>query len=286
MVDISVWITTFNHEQFIAEAIESVLMQQTTFTYEIVIGEDCSTDGTRDIVLEYKSKYPERIRLLLPEKNLGMIPMTWASYSYCAGRYVAWLDGDDYWTDPFKLQKQVSFLEDNPAFSFCFHRVQIKGSRYSYISKDPSMSNTDDTLAAIDFTQIRNPAHSLSVVHRRIPIADLPAWVFNLPFPDLGLHFVFCKYGKAKYFRDVMGTYRIHDSGAHSGQSDYYNFTKVVEFFKILKAADGKEYAANIDKILKYHHYRLIKRGFMSAKAVKSVLSKLRFVYLYFKKYS
>src|SRR5688500_13476797 len=114
MVDVSVWITTYNHEKFIAEAIESVLRQQPSLSYEIVIGEDCSTDRTREIVLSYKEKYPDKIILYLPKQNTGMVQMTKKSYSFCTGRYVAWLDGDDYWVDPFKLQKQVDFLEANP----------------------------------------------------------------------------------------------------------------------------------------------------------------------------
>jgi glycosyltransferase involved in cell wall biosynthesis len=259
MVDISVWITTYNHEQFIAEAIESVLMQQTTFTYELIIGEDCSTDGTREIVLAYKARYPDKIRLFLPDSNLGMIPMAWASYRCCTGRYVAWLDGDDYWLDPLKIQKQVEFLENNPAFSFCFHKVRVQTSTHSYNSKDPLMASEDDTLSVSDFIKINNPVHSLSVVHRNIPTENLPAWLFNLPYPDLGFYFVLCKYGKAKFLRDVMGTYRIHDNGAYSGQSDYYNFTKALSFFNTIKKIESRSHLPEIKKIIKYYRHELFR---------------------------
>ena len=110
-VKVSVAMITYNHERFIAQAIESVLMQQTDFAVELVIGEDCSTDGTRAIVRDYGERYPERIRLLLPEHNLGMMPNFVATLKACRGQYVASVEGDDYWTDPHKLQKQVDFLE-------------------------------------------------------------------------------------------------------------------------------------------------------------------------------
>src|SRR4028118_1050538 len=123
MVLVNVWMASYNHEKYIAEAIEGVLMQRTDFDFDLVIGEDCSTDLTRQIVLSYKEKYPEKIRLVLPDKNLGMNQMFEATYSLCTAPYVAWIDGDDYWTDPLKLQKQFDFLEKHREFVFCFHNA-------------------------------------------------------------------------------------------------------------------------------------------------------------------
>jgi len=122
---VSILMITFNQEKFIAQAIESVLMQRVNFKYEIVIGEDCSTDRTRDIVLEYQEKYSDRIKLLLQGKNAGMHKNFVDTYYACMGKYIALLEGDDYWTDPYKLQKQVDFLEKNPDFAICFHNMQI-----------------------------------------------------------------------------------------------------------------------------------------------------------------
>lgn len=116
----SVLMITYNHEKYIAQAIDSVLMQKTNFDYEIVIGEDCSTDRTREIVLEYKAKHPGKIRLLLQEKNVGMMQNFIDTLKACTGKYIALLEGDDYWTDPYKLQKQVDILEAHPEYSLCF----------------------------------------------------------------------------------------------------------------------------------------------------------------------
>ena len=108
---LSVSLITYNQQGFITQAIESVLMQQTDFNFEIVLGDDCSTDGTREICIEYAKKYPELIQLRLPDRNLGFIRNMRENLMACKGEYIAILEGDDYWIDTKKLQKQVDFLE-------------------------------------------------------------------------------------------------------------------------------------------------------------------------------
>ena len=134
---VSVLMITFNHEQFIAQAIDSVLMQQTDFEYEIIIGEDCSTDRTREIVIEYAERNPEKIRPLLHDHNLGLMGRYnfVAAYKMCHGKYIALLEGDDYWTDPHKLQKQVVFLENHPECSLCAHNTRIVIEDCEFIRK-------------------------------------------------------------------------------------------------------------------------------------------------------
>ncbi|WOL38946.1 glycosyltransferase family 2 protein [Pyramidobacter sp. YE332] len=113
---VSIGMATYNHEKYIARAIESVLMQEVTFSYELVIAEDCSTDHTREIVQKYQKKYPEVIRLILHEKNIGMQKNSNCLRRACRGKYRANLEGDDYWLFSDKLQKQVNFLEEHPDF--------------------------------------------------------------------------------------------------------------------------------------------------------------------------
>jgi len=113
---VSVLMITYNQEDYIAEAIESILQQICNFQYEIVIGEDYSTDSTRRIVEEYVERYPNKTRLITSEFNIGMVPNFLRTINACKGKYVAICEGDDYWTDPYKLQKQVDFLENNKKF--------------------------------------------------------------------------------------------------------------------------------------------------------------------------
>lgn len=113
---VSVKMITYNHELYIAQAIEGVLMQKTDFPIELIIGEDCSTDKTREIVFDYQKKYPEIIRVITSEENVGARKNSLRSYEACRGKYIALCEGDDYWHHPLKLQKQVNFLESHPDY--------------------------------------------------------------------------------------------------------------------------------------------------------------------------
>src|ERR1700722_19282110 len=122
---LSVCIFTFNHEHFIGQAIEGALGQKTNFDFEIVVGEDCSTDSTRTIVMHYQECYPGKIRALLNPGNLGMMANNSRTIMECKGEYIALLDGDDYWTYENKLQAQVDFLENNSDYVLCFHNAGV-----------------------------------------------------------------------------------------------------------------------------------------------------------------
>ena len=111
---VSVKMITYNHAPYIAQAIEGVLQQETSFPFELVIGEDCSTDGTREIVFDYQKKYPDIIRVITSDQNVGMRKNSLRTTRTCRGKYIAFCEGDDYWHHPQKLQKQVDYLEAHP----------------------------------------------------------------------------------------------------------------------------------------------------------------------------
>lgn len=125
---LSVVTITYNHEPYIAKCIEGVLMQKVNFPIEFIIAEDCSTDGTRAICEDYARRFPDVIRLVLSEKNVGALPNERRALGMARGRYVALCEGDDYWTDECKLQKQVDFLESNPDYTICFHNRMVEKS--------------------------------------------------------------------------------------------------------------------------------------------------------------
>ena len=122
---VSIAMITYNHEKYIHEAIKGVLLQETEFNYELVIGEDCSTDSTRKICEEYALRFPNTIRLLPSIQNLGMIPNSVRTANACIGKYIAICEGDDFWTDPYKLQKQVDFMEAHHDVALCFTNSKI-----------------------------------------------------------------------------------------------------------------------------------------------------------------
>lgn len=135
---VSVWMTTYNHEKYISEAIDGVLNQKTNFSYELIIGEDYSTDNTRQICLDYKNKYPGIIKLILNNQNIGLITNYNTTLQKCKGKYVAYCDGDDYWSDPLKLQKQVDFLERNKLLDLVYTDKNVQSGMQIYKSEGKS----------------------------------------------------------------------------------------------------------------------------------------------------
>ncbi|MBI4315421.1 MAG: glycosyltransferase, partial [Chloroflexi bacterium] len=122
---VSVRTVTYNHEGFIARCLEGILMQRTSFPFEVVVGEDCSTDRTREIVLAYAAEFPDKIRVITSERNVGGARNAVRVQQACRGKYQAFCEGDDYWVDPLKLQKQVNFMETHPEIPLCFHNAFV-----------------------------------------------------------------------------------------------------------------------------------------------------------------
>lgn len=122
---VSICCITYNHEKYITKALEGFLMQQTDFNCEILIGDDASTDSTNEIIEAYCNRYPDKIRLITQETNIGAIGNQQAVIHHAKGKYIALCDGDDFWTDPLKLQKQVGFLMRNPAYVICTHYARV-----------------------------------------------------------------------------------------------------------------------------------------------------------------
>jgi glycosyltransferase involved in cell wall biosynthesis len=189
---VSVCMITYNHEQFIAQAIESVMMQQVNFDYELVIGEDCSTDRTREIITEYYYKFPDRIRLLLWKENQGLRGRNnlVKTLFECKGKYVALLEGDDYWIDPNKLQKQVDYLDIHTECALCFHNVLVV---YNDNSQPVHLFNSPDQKEISSFLDLLKTyfTHTCSVMFRNGIITKFPDFFYQLSHGRLAFIFVY-----------------------------------------------------------------------------------------------
>lgn len=167
---VSVCMAAYNHEKFIGKAIESVMMQETDFPIELVVGEDCSPDSTREICEQYAAKYPDRIRLLPSDKNYGMSKNGIRIMNNCRGKYIAVLDGDDYWSDPHKLKEQVEFMENNPEYGLIHTDVQPVNFEGEYIeseSVDDRRKNHKDGDVFFNFFRGYNFVNSCTAMFRR-----------------------------------------------------------------------------------------------------------------------
>jgi len=148
---VSVLMITYNHEKYIEQAINSVLCQSGVGSVELVIGEDCSTDQTRRIVQRYSEKYADQIRLILANKNQGPGRNFRATYNSCRGKYIAVLEGDDWWVDSSKLARQVKVMESHPEYVGCFHRVKYCNDRGEW---DGRMYPPDDQANKAEFADL------------------------------------------------------------------------------------------------------------------------------------
>ncbi len=129
-ITLSIICDTYNHEKYIAQCLDGILMQKVNFTFEVLIHDDASVDNTANIIKEYELKYPDTVKPIYQSENQyykGASAYIWQTYQFprAKGKYVAMCEGDDYWTDPYKLQKQVDFLEKNEEYSICFHKVKV-----------------------------------------------------------------------------------------------------------------------------------------------------------------
>ncbi len=231
---VSVFVLAYNHGKYIAQTLDGILMQNVTFDYDIVVGEDCSTDNTRSILLSYAEKHPQRFKLILHEKNVGGLQNVISTLGACRGKYVAFCEGDDYWTDPNKLQKQVDFLEANPAFSFAFHDCLIlrqeSGKTHRRIGE-----RSIDTVVDLKSALIENNMPTASMVCRNIlDVNELPQWFLHTSKGDYGFVVLLAERGLGKYFPEAMSVYRIHGGGVWSSKSTDYTYAEAVKFFSFL----------------------------------------------------
>lgn len=254
---LSILVLTYNQHAYIAEAIESILSQKVDFEYEIVIGEDCSTDGTCEIVRNYCRLYPHLISAIFHSPNIGMMNNFISAFKACRGEYIAILEGDDYWTSPDKLQKQVDFLEAHPECCGCFHNVLVQhdnAPEKNHIFHTPALPKSTFTIS--DLLE-SNFIPTCSAVFKSNIIKNLPAWYNDCPMGDWPLHILNAEYGEYGYLSEVMGVYRIHDNGiwSHSGKTNI--LLRTIKALELMQVHLGKPYDRQIRKILAMQHYEL-----------------------------
>ena len=219
-VKLSVAMITYNHASFIRQALESVLAQRVNFDYEIVVGEDCSTDETRAILADFYRRYPERIVPLLRERNMGALRNFRETLDSCRGQYLALVEGDDYWTCEHKLQRQVDFLDQHPEYAICFHRAQVRDETGSDQTGVLPQHHFKAGSYTIEDLLAENFITTCTVMYRWGSVGRLPNWFLDLKLGDWPLHILVARSGKIELMDDVMAVYRMHHGGVWtSGQA-------------------------------------------------------------------
>lgn len=215
---VSINCITYNHENYIAEAIDSFLMQKTNFKFEILIHDDASSDRTADIIREYEKKYPDIIKPILQKENQkskGVININYRfNHTRAKGKYIAMCEGDDYWIDSYKLQKQIDYLENHTHCSMCFHAAEIVTICKEKIDiikpyNENCISITDDIILGGGGFMATN-----SIVYRRDAMSNPPQLYFDWPVGDYPLQILTSMKNYAYYINEIMSAYRVGVKGS------------------------------------------------------------------------
>jgi glycosyltransferase involved in cell wall biosynthesis len=249
---VDVAIVTYNHQPYIRVALESVLAQETSFPVRIIVGDDASTDGTQEIIREFCQNFPNRITAIFHDRNLGVIHPDRIGFKVlraCTGKYVAMLDGDDYWTDPEKLQIQADYLESHPECSICHHAVQYQ---YEDNRRAPTRrpKYTKSVTTLFDLLGCTNYIHTAAALYRRECLPEIPAWLAKLPLGDWPMWCLLGQAGDYGFIDRMMSVYRVRHYSSWSHQSAIFRIDATMQMFRELRERLDPKYSVRIANTL------------------------------------
>lgn len=256
MVLVSVIMITYCHDRYILDAIEGVMNQQCDFDIELIVANDCSPDNTDLIVTNFLSQHsnPSWIKYTKHDENIGMQRnFIWAS-KQCKGKYIAMCEGDDYWTDPLKLQKQVDFLNSNSDYVICFHRVNVLKPNGKVVSD--FITRLPDNYHLRDVFLINgNYMHTPSVMYRNF-LVEFPKIFEFAPEGDFLLYVLLTKFGKIGYIKDVMAIYRYNVGVISRSKDKYFNNILIVNMISLRMVDDDSDLKLLIQRNLDFALYQ------------------------------
>jgi glycosyltransferase involved in cell wall biosynthesis len=279
---VSVVLLTYNHAKWITQAVESVLMQETNFDYEVTIVEDCSTDGTREMVIDFRERFPERIRLRLSEKNGEYRKNLAAAFLDSSGQYIAQLDGDDYWTSPAKLQKQADFLDAHPECVMCFHNVRVFDEDGAV---EPWYLNSSDQeeITGLEDLLVDNYIASCSPMLRHGVIEEFPDWYYTAAWADWPLYLLHAQHGNIGYLDEVMGARRFHSGGMWAGLGNTQKVEHTIGFYELIEPTFDARHRAIVQgritalsRKLARHYRNRLRRKNVQLEELEQALAKER----------
>lgn len=245
---VSICCFTYNHEKFLSQALDGFLQQKVNFSIEIILHDDASNDGTVEIINYYVMQYQNLIKPIFQQENTyskGLLK-TIDVLNKSSGKYICMCEGDDYWCDPFKLQKQVDFLEANPEFMGCSHNTKILRESIGNKPEEEFIVNhaQKDIYTIDDFTKGEIYFHNSSYMYKKLnnTIYDL----LNKFDGDWYISMVFASFGPIKYLDEVMSVYRIHDKGVWSELTQQEQVIKNLSAILSINKAFDYKYEENL----------------------------------------
>lgn len=271
---LSIYVPTYNHEKYIAQALDSILMQKTEYSYEVLVGEDCSTDNTKKILEEYERKYPNVFKMFYREKNMYGEKISNASdlKLRCKGKYVICLEGDDYWTDEHKIEKQITFLEQHPEYMAVSHKCLVV-DEYSNPNGEKYPECNDEKYTLKHFISEIMPGQLTTFMHRNCfknEFFESDIFFQGLIPGDKILYYTIATYGKIYCMQDVMSAYRhVKNNGTSYSATYRYDFNEhhkwsygLMNYVKKSKNKDALKYS-------KLHYFKNLMLGLKSKQCSK-----------------
>lgn len=272
---VSICCQTYNHVSYIRDCIEGFLLQKTSFPIEILIHDDASVDGTADIIREYEIKYPKLIYPIYQTENQyskgARVPSI--NYRRSKGKYIAFCEGDDYWTDPLKLQKQIEFLESHSEYGVCSHVYRtLENGVFTEIDTSKQRKNKE-IKRCIQFNYIEYNrddnffawyTQPLTLVFRKTLLENLPKTEKNMHYNDVSLAYDFLTTSKGAFAFIDAGVYRKHGHGIYTSLTTYEYYIKYRSVYEEL-------YNRNpCDRTLRYMYVKYTMMSFIINKDFKN----------------
>lgn len=287
---VSVVMLAYNHEQFIAQAIESILAQETHFPFQLIIGEDKSPDGTLNICRKYQSQHPDKIQLLSDGPNLGPQPNFKRCYDIAqdSSEYLAFCEGDDYWVDSLKLQKQVDFMESEKDYAICFGNSRVEYYDQSLAPYFLNEGIKKDTFTLDDLIGEEEVwfMGTASLLYRISCIGELPSWFLKCKSGDIPLAILAARNGNIKYLDLVFSAYRKHSGGIsltdHKDQAAFIE--NRIFMYSNLNRETGFKYNKRFKINLGGYVYLLLNSKEYKNSYLKKLPQSLKYIFLTFPK--
>jgi Glycosyltransferases involved in cell wall biogenesis len=288
---VDVVVISFNHNDFIGECLDAILNQKVTFSIKVILSDDCSSDDSPQIIKDYVDKYPTKIQAFFQKENLGPISNFQFAINQCQGDYIAICEGDDYWTDPLKLQKQIDYLENHPDVIATFHNAAVVdhfGNKlYSYCSYSSTHQVSDESVILIGGGLFPTASLVFRNIFKNSPLKGIDKYKSG----DRALIYELLLNGKIVYLNELMSAYRVHDQGIFSSSISDKQKSLAIHYSNLELLADyaprfGQNYEILFKKAISIQwKYILLKENasFIKIVAKYSDLTIKDFIYLVFK---
>lgn len=255
----------FNHEPYIRKCLEGFVMQKTNFRYEAIVHDDVSTDGSVNVIKEFEEKYPGIIKPIYEtenqfSKNDGSLNRVIEEHT--RGKYIALCEGDDYWTDPNKLQKQVDYMESHPECSLVFHNAFIEKASIGKIVSSHRICSHPGEISLRKIIRDGGLIPTLSIMYRAAAFKEFNNFPFNCPVGDLRIQTYAAMVGKVHYMNEIMGVYRLVDTSVTHVIADNVNkyinhHEKFIEWYKSVDEYTNYKYKREIKGAIHFSEARI-----------------------------